>query len=178
MAARVRLTPRTTAESFSGTVQPSTVMSATRMESPMSSGLMSTLITFRNLVGETDHRKAAVHEVEATTVPDTHAGTGRGDRKLDPDRLVREDLQEVEVDDAIGHRVELDVLHDAVIRRAADLEGQTVRIRGEDQLVQLDLVHVEVNLLGAAVQHARDLALGAEFGCILLPYALTGRAAQ
>ena len=54
----------------------------------------------------------------------------------------------------------------------------TEDIQSEDQLVQLDFVHVEMNLLGAAVKHTGDLALGAQTGCILLPYALSRRAAQ
>ena len=82
------------------------------------------------------------------------------------------------MDDAVRHGVELDVLDDAIVRRATDFELEAVRIRREDQLVQLDLVHVEMNLLGAAVKHTGDLSLGAQTGCILLPYALARRAAQ
>ena len=116
--------------------------------------------------------------MQTTTVPDADAGPLGSDRQLDANRLVRDDLKQVDVDNAVGDRVELDVLDDTVVGGPADFELEAVRLRREDQLVQLDLVHVEMNLLGSAVQHSGNLSLGAQFGCILFPYALARRAAQ
>ena len=123
----------------------------------------------RNLIGKSDDRKPAVDDVETASVPHTDTGTRRADGQLDTDGLVVEDLKEIEVDDPIRNRVELNVLNDTIVGRSSDFEVETVSLGGEDQLVQLDLVHMEVNLLGAAVEHAGNLSLVAQNGRIPAP---------
>ena len=91
-----------------------------------------------------------------------------------PGRISRK----VEVRDAVGHRVELDVLNDAVHLLAVDVQLDFEDVWVEDNLVELNLRHAEVDLLSAAVQHPRNLVVGAERIGIFFPYALTERAAQ
>ena len=102
----------------------------------------------------------------------------RPDRQFDANGLVRRYLKQVDVDDPVCYGVELNVLEHAVVRFSINLELEKVRFRCNDQLVQLDFAHVKVNLLGATIHHTRDLALIAEYSCVLFPYAPSWGAAQ
>ena len=92
--------------------------------------------------------------------------------------LPGKDFEEVEVCDAVGHRVELDVLNDAVHFFAVDVQLDFEDVWIEDNLVELNFRHAEVNLLAAAIQHAGNAVVCAERIGIFFPYALTQRAAQ
>jgi hypothetical protein len=87
-------------------------------------------------------------------------------------------FKEVEVRDAVGHRVELDVLNDAFHLLAVDVQLNFEDVWIEDNLVELNFRHAEVNLLAAAIQHAGNAVVCAERIGIFFPYALTQRAAQ
>ena len=88
---------------------------------------------------------------------------------------ISDSYDKFEMDQKLVDRV-MDMSSDELM--ASNLELEKVRFRCNDQLVQLDFAHVKVNLLGATIHHTRDLALIAEYSCVLFPYAPSWGAAQ
>ena len=90
----------------------------------MSNGLISKDTSSGILIGNAGNRQTAVHHMKAASVANTFTCSCSAHRQFDPDGLVRKDLKEVDVNDAVGDRVELDVLNNAVVGRASNFKVQ------------------------------------------------------
>ena len=102
---------------------------------------------------------------EAALFDDGLGLAGEVQRHRDGDLLVHVDLEEVDVGDGAADRVTLEVLHHGRVALAVDLEGQHGVGAGgaAEREAQLATLHRDADGGHAlAVEHARDLTLGAQ----------------
>ena len=82
------------------------------------------------------------------------------------------------MDNAVGHRVELNLLDDTVEGLTVDLQGDAEDVRVNNELGDVQLFYRKVLLLTASVQNAGNPVVLAELVGIFLSYAPTQGAAQ
>ena len=125
------------------------------------------------IVSQTTNGYATEQHRESTTGNYTRCSSGRAQWQVNPYGLTWNNLEQVEVYDAVRYGMELDFLDDAIEAFAVDVQVDPEYIRVDDELGNVQLFDRKVLLLTAAVENTRYAVVLAELVRIFLSYAPT-----